>query len=107
MDFNIIFDLLKEVREEQKEQSKELASQSKCLIKMEASIERNTDDLKNHIKRTEQNEQMIELNIKRIEKLEEPERIKNWIKNKYLFIGSFIATLLSITALISKIKGLW
>lgn len=121
MDEKIIYDLLKEVRADQKRHSEELAKQSSYLDKMDRDLERlkdvtekNTKDIEEHIRRTDLledlhklNEGKIELNNQRLAILEEPVKAKAWIKKNLLSLSSTAAALSAIAALIAKIKGLW
>ena len=108
MDENkMIYDLLKEVRENQKKHGEELQEQSKCLVSVQ-------HDLKYHIKRTDlledlhkDNQSKIEQGQKRLDKLEEPGKVSQYLSKKWKFWTIGIVLVSSAITLISKIKGLW
>ena len=117
----IIYGLLKEVRECQQKQNKEIIEQGVCLKNVEVniseikqSVSKNTEDVAEHIHRTnllEENQvEMAETlndHDKRIEGLEEPVKARAWLKKHYLSIGSMVTALLSLIALISKLLEIW
>ena len=83
---DIILRLLQEVREDQREHSKELAKQSVSLLKLETTVDKNTEDLKYHIRRTDILEDLHRDNQRKIEINEE---IKEEIMGGLLFkLGS-------------------
>ena len=118
MDLKIILDLLKEVREDQKEHSKELYKQSAYLQSMDSDVKelkitvsKNTEDIAHHIRRTDllqelhsENQERIEKSEARLEKLEEPVKAKEWIKNHAVAIITAAAAIASIIALILEHK---
>lgn len=78
-----MYDLLKEIREEQKIQSKDING-----IKMDVNT--NTEDLKYHIKRTDMLEELHMDNAKRIDILEKPAiSIKPTVKKKIAKVTAF------------------
>jgi len=102
----MIYDLLKEVREDQKKQGDELKEQSKCLINVQS-------DLKYHIKRTDMledlhkdNQKKIELSEKRIDLLEEPNKVSKYLIEKWKYWTAAIVLISTIVGLAIKIKGL-
>ena len=111
-EMEILLDLLKEVREDQKNHGKELAKQSAYLENMDsdvkelkASVRQNTDDIAHHIKRTDMleelhkdNQRKIELGEARLEKLEEPIKAKAWIKAHIVAILGVVGTIATILA---------
>ena len=106
-DNKIIYDLLKEVREDQKKQGDELKEQSKCLVSVQG-------DLKYHIRRTDileklhkDNQHKIELSEKRIDKLEEPAKVNSYLSEKWKYWTAGIVLISTVVTLITKIKGLW
>lgn len=121
MDLKIVFDLLKEVREDQKQHGIELAKQSTYLEKMDSDVKdlkttvfKNTEDIAHHIKRTDileklhkDNESKIEQDQKRLNALEEPVKAKAWIKKNFINLASLLTAFSSLLALITKLKGFW
>mgnify|MGYP001564770652 FL=1 len=109
---DIILDLLKEVREDQKEHGKELSKQSAYLENMDidvkelkANVSRNTEDIAHHIRRTDMlealhkdNQISIEQGAKRISKLEEPGKAIAWFKKHLVVVTGVIAAIASILA---------
>lgn len=85
----IIIELLKEVREEQKDQSK-------SLTKLEVDVARNADDLKDHMRRTDILEGLHLSNQTRIETLEEPTKVRKYIIKRVLIIGSIAGAIVAI-----------
>jgi len=146
MDTKTIYDLLKEVRDDQKEHNKEAQETREALVKQGVSIEniksdisemkvvasRNTDNIEEHMQRTYQVEvgqekmftelerlhvdnlkrieelQLAYVNVKeRVNKLEEPQKAKAWLKKNYLAIASILTATGSLVALASKVLGWW
>lgn len=121
----MLYDLVKEIREDQKKHGEELAKQSVSLNSLGAEQTEIKKDLKYHIKRTDEvqesnkmltelhqdNQKKIQQNETRIKLLEEPieekkavdkykERLrKHW--KYWLGIGGIIA------GIVSKLAGLW
>ena len=96
----IIYDLLTEVRKDQKAQGKELASQSKCLAKLEMHVAKNTADLTEHKEGVVGNRTLIADAVARIEKLEEPGKIKSFIYNKYVKVIGLVSISLGVISTI-------
>ena len=118
----MVYELLKEVRDEQREQGK-------CLSRMEVDVKRNTDDLIVHMEQTKtvkdlhaQNEKRIEYNEKflygdkennkdddgivgRVTKLEEPDKVKAYLRKKYMKWAAVVGTTIGIVAGLGKIFG--
>jgi hypothetical protein len=115
-EIDIILDLLKEVREDQKEHGKELSKQSAYLTSMDADIKemkpivsKNTDDIFYHIRRTDlleqlhkDNQKKIALSEQRIAKLEEPVKAKEWLKKHIIAVSAVITAIISIVAALLK-----
>ena len=114
VDLKMLFELLKEVREDQKTHGMELAKQSAILDNLDNDVKdlkktvaRNTEDIAHHIRRTDGLQDLYDSNRTRITdvetrvgKLEEPVKAKAWIKSNLVSvisictaIGSFIAFL--------------
>lgn len=121
----MLYDLLKEVREDQKKHGEELAKQSVSLVNLSSEQKEIKKDLKYHIKRTDEvqesnrmltelhqdNQKKIEQNETRIKLLEEPvkekkviEKYKDKIKGNWKFWLGIVGAVVGIA---SKIAGLW
>lgn len=85
----LVIDLLKEVREEQKNQSVILTSHGMSLVQITSDLNRNTNDVAEHIKRTCLAEE-------RLDKLEEPSKAWKYILNKWTIRGSAVVMVLSL-----------
>lgn len=107
---DILLDLLKEVREDQKEHGKELSKQSAYLEGMDADVKelkstvsKNTEDIAHHIRRTDileklhkDNQAKIAQGERRLDKLEEPGKAIEWLKKHIIAISGVIAAIASI-----------
>jgi cob(I)alamin adenosyltransferase len=109
-DGSIIYDLLQEVRAEQRKQSEELAKQSVWLVSIQKDVSRNTDDLSEHIRRTEILEENLQIQQNkietvedRVEKLEWPSKVKEFVFNKYIKWAGAISVTVGIVFTILKI----
>lgn len=120
MDNGMVHELLKELRDEQKEQGK-------CLSRMEVDVNRNTEDMILHMEQTKtvkdlhaQNEKRIEYNEKflygskdntsdglvtRVETLEVPAKAKEYLRKKYMKVAAVVAITLGIIISTAKILG--
>jgi hypothetical protein len=119
VDLKIIFDLLKEVREDQKQQGQELAKQGAHIENMaadvcelKASVSKNTEDIAHHIKRTDllqelhqENQAKIEKSEARLDKLEEPVKAKEWIKQHIITISAIVTAVASAVAFLVEKFG--
>jgi gas vesicle protein len=126
VDLKIVFELLKEVREDQKKHGIELAKQSTLLDNVEGdlkelktTVSRNTDDIAHHIRRTDllqelhkdnenaiaKNAEQIEESAARLDKLEEPVKAKEWVKNNIITISAVVTALASIAAFLFEKFG--
>jgi chromosome segregation ATPase len=111
-ELELLFDLLKEVREDQKEHGKTLAKQSAYLEGIDSDVKelkpvvaKNTEDISHHIMRTDilealhrDNQKRIEQSESRLNKLEEPVKAKEWIKNHIVALLGVIGTIATILA---------
>lgn len=119
-----LYDLLKEVREDQK-QIKEDQSDLKTqlsehriifeqhlkadekmyqeLCNISSIMEKNTVSLQEHMRRTAILEDMYIASVKRIDRLEEPSKINDLLKSKVLAVASFITAVGGAIAVIIKI----
>ena len=114
MDNQIMYDLLREVREDQKKHGEELAKQSVWLIYIQKDVQINTDDLSEHIKRTQLNEDQIKIlkdmseNInKRVEVLEEPNKVKDFLYKRSTKYFAIITSIVTVVGYFGKMKGWW
>jgi len=110
---DILLDLLKEVREDQKEHGKELSKQSAYLENMDVDVKelktsvfKNTEDIAHHIRRTDllqalhkENQTKIIQSEQRISKLEEPGKAIAWLRKHLIAITGVIAAIATILAL--------
>lgn len=129
VDNQIIYDLLKEVREEQKNLGKEMAEHKAVfqdhieqdakmydeLKKINEILAENTQIVKEHERRslaielvvlgdgTENNKGLVG----RLDKLEEPEKAKEYLYKKYMKIFKFIGAAGAAFGVISKYLGWW
>jgi hypothetical protein len=120
-DIKIILDLVKDIREESKEVRSELkginsalTSQALDIVKIQSNvgqiqsdISRNTDDLCLHMKRTKILEENQEQHRFRIEKLEEPGKLKKILWTKFTNKSKVVITILTIIALSTGIILNW
>ena len=125
-DLKIVFELLKEVREDQKQQGVELAKQSVCLENLDTNVKelkvtvnKNTDDIAHHIRRTDLlqelhqdnqdkiQESVVEIDASkiRLDKLEEPVKARAWIKTHLVTISAVLTALVSIAAFLIEKFG--
>ena len=79
---------------------------------MKASVSKNTEDIAHHIKRTDllqelhkENQDAIKSNEARLDKLEEPVKAKEWIKNHVVTISAIATALASIVAFLIEKFG--
>ncbi len=118
MEDKMVYDLLVEIRKDQKEHSKELAQQSKCLIAIQKDVEVNTRDLTEHKEGVIQNRGEIRANKKEVEKLrkeceeaieelKEPAKFKKWLYNKYIKYIMVAGGIVSLATGLTKLFGLW
>lgn len=84
---DLILDLLKEVREDQK-------SHSIILVEVQKDVAKNTEDLADHIEGVKQNRA-------RIEKLEEPKKAFGVFKKYLIGAGGIAAAIIGIIKLIN------
>lgn len=112
VDLKMLFELLKEVREDQKTHGIELAKQSAILDNLDSDVKElkntvreNTDDIAHHIRRTDELQALYSSNKFRIddvegrlEKLEEPVKAKAWVKAHMVSIISVLTAVGSLAA---------
>lgn len=115
-ELDLLLGLLKEVREDQKQHGKELSKQSVYLETMDADVKelkntvgRNTEDIAEHIRRTDlleklhrDNQFKIESSEKRLDKLEEPKKAMAWVKAHLISLLAILASIATIVANILK-----
>lgn len=116
IDIKIVHDLIKEVREDQKDQGQTLAKQSVILEHLDRDIKtikkdvaQNTKDLSHHIARTDEvqnlnadNKIRIDDLESRLKALEEPVKAKEWLKKHIVSLLSILTAIASLAALIIK-----
>ena len=135
MDGKIVYDLIHEVRDEQKEIKKELTEQTvlfrehlkqdeemyREIQQINKVLDRNTLDLEKHMMRTDilQDDQVkivstldsikeaFESMTKRIEKLEEPDKVKEYLYQKWMKLFKIIGAGGAALGVISKYLGWW
>ena len=110
--YKIVYDLLKEVREDQKKHGEELAKQSVWLESIKQDVQTNTSDLSEHIKRTQLNEDQIDIlkkmqesTEKRIVILEEPSKVSNYLYKKWVKYLAILSAIATIVAVFLRSKG--
>ena len=95
----MLFELLKKIDEKQD-------SHTEILAKLENNVERNTDDLHLHIKRTDLLEEQVELNKKlleeRLDKVEQPGKVVTSISSFVLKLSAVLAGTYAIVELFKK-----
>ena len=115
----MLFELLKEVREDQKKHGNELAKQSAILDnldsdvrEMKTTVSKNTEDIAHHIRRTDVLQALYDSNITRIneaegrlDKLEEPVKAKAWVKDHMVSILSVLTAIGSLAAFLYEKFG--
>lgn len=106
----MIYDLVKEIKDDQKEITVKLQEQSECLIRMENDVRRNADDLKEHMRRTELLEKLHEKNAtkiseveKKVEEIQEPTKIKKLLISKVLKTAGLITAVSGAVLAVLKV----
>lgn len=110
-DNKIIYELIKEVRDDQKELQKGTTEHRESLIKWHtetnARLDKYNDQLEVHIEGVNTLKALHGLNVKRLEKLEESSKIRAFLGNKIVKIsgsvGVIAGAILAITKLIDKL----
>lgn len=95
----IVYDLVKEVREEQREIRNDIND-----IKHTLAV--NTNSLQEHMRRTEVLEGLYYNHQSRISELEEPKKIREAILKRYIKVAGVITATLTVLAAWAKWKGL-
>ena len=122
-DNKLIHELLMSIKNEQVAQGKELAKQSIILEQNTICLEKVQEDLKYHIKRTDTLERMyqdtkgdidrkcpmhqekMEILEKKVEKLEEPSKMRKILTSKIVKASAALGTILSVVLLVLKISN--
>ena len=121
MDNKMVMELLKEMRQEQIKQGNCLSAQVVCISNIEKNVDINTKNLEKHMDRTravERNNEIltelhlsnqirIEKNETRIEKLEIPVKVREYISKRWVKISATVIGVLTIVSLTTKILGYW
>lgn len=99
-DVNIIYELIKEVRDKQDDHSI-------ILTKMASDVEANKNDLEEHMAQTRAVKSLVEQHreeyLTRLEKLEEPSRVLKSLKKAIMWLGSLAAGIAGILKLFGKL----
>lgn len=99
LDKEIIYDLVKEVREEQKDIRSDISD-----IKQVLTL--NTASLQEHMRRTDVLEKMYFSQGERIDSLEEPKKLRELLLKRYVKIAAFLTATLTLAAAVAKWNGL-
>jgi len=109
MDEKMIYDLLKEVRDEQRDHAKLSSTHREETVKWQlqsdSRTERIEEDLREHKEGVIQNRASIATVKDRVEELEAPEKAKAYLRKKYMKWAGVIAVTVSIAAGLGKIFG--
>ena len=132
MDDKMVYELLKEVHDTQKEQGKELVKQGVCIAKqgvcisnMEKNLDKNVKDIAKHISRSDEiqklnmnNHTRIENNenilrgsngklglVKRVDHLEEPGKTNKAIKAKIINAAMWASSVGGAIIIVLKLMG--
>jgi uncharacterized FlaG/YvyC family protein len=116
MDLQILYDLLKEVREDQKKHSDELMHQSGTLMVIKRDVEINTADLTEHkegVAQAKEQNRLVREELylikgqieKEIDKLKEPSKFKEWLYSKYMKYITVVSITLGVVGGVAKILG--
>lgn len=95
----IIYDLVKEVREEQKDIRSDISD-----IKQVLTV--NTSSLQEHMRRTDVLEKLYYSQTERIDSLEEPKKLRELLLKRYVKVAAFLTATLTLAAAIAKWQGL-
>ena len=93
---DIILDILKEVKEDQK-------SLSQSVVSIDKTLERNTASLEEHMRRTDALEMLHRDNEKRSQNLEAPHKAAKPMKEILISLGKTGAAILAIGSFVSWI----
>lgn len=111
MDNKLIYELLKEVREDQKDLAEKSARHreetTKWQLKTDSRMERIEVDLREHKEGVIQNRSSLDSHRGRIEELEQPEKAKKYLYKKWMNAFKFIAAGGTALGFISKYLGWW
>lgn len=122
MDIQVIYDLLKEVRDEQKNLSEKNQEHREEALNWQSEASNRLlnieEDLREHKEGVIQNrgainllsdkmQEIIKRLTVRIEALEEPKKIREFLTKRYVKFSAFLAATATIAGAISKILGMW
>ncbi len=93
--------ILQTILENQTKMADDISGIRVDISKNTSDLERNTDDLAEHMRRTDALERLHENNETRIEKLEFPIKVIEWLRARALWIAGFIGAVVTITKIIS------
>lgn len=99
MSEKITYELIKEVREEQREMREDISS-------IKTTLQINTASLQDHIEGVKTLKELHRQNAMRIEKLEEEGKVNEAVKKKFVTYVGMLTTVLSLAAAWLKFKGI-
>jgi len=106
---DVMLQVMKDMREEQREHAKLSASHReetmKWQIKTDSRTERIEEDLSKHIEGVVQNRETIKLNQGRLSTLEKPLEVSKYLYKKYIKVATVISISLGIIFTAIKILG--
>lgn len=102
----LIYEMLKELRQEQREHQKEMHEHQQESLKWHAStdhrLENLEEDMRRHIEGVMQNRDSVSILRKRVDVLEKPLAVKEVIKN-IAILGAAAGSILTIVKLIEQL----
>jgi len=106
-----MYDLLREIKEEQKElsikSSQHREDTTMWQLSCDSRMERIEVDLREHKEGVIQNREFLKLNRNRIETLEQPEKVKKYLYKKWMDAFKLIAAGGAAFGFLSKYLGWW
>ena len=107
----LILQLIKEMRDEQREHAKNSSIHREETVKWQANTDSRTErieiDLRDHKEGVIQNRGIIKIMDERIDALEKPVEVKKYLYKKYMKVGGVISLTLAIAVAIAKLAGLF
>lgn len=111
MDNKLIYDLLKEIREDQKTLTEKSSLHREETLKWQmvndSRMERIEVDLREHKEGVIQNRKFLKSNNIRIDKLEQPEKAKKYLYKRWMSAFKLIAAGGTALGFVSKYLGWW
>lgn len=99
---DMLYDMVKDLRDDHKESKEEIALIKANLMTMSFTLQKNTDSLDEHIEGVNTLRMLHEQNAERIERLEEPKKVKELIVKKVMWYSALITSVAGATAAIMK-----